>query len=69
MVSEFLNQAALPVEVAPGDVAGPAINGQAKLTNLAWAMGEVLLGKDLRLDAVHVMNDLEAIARGGVPQA
>jgi len=63
MVSEFLNEAALPVELASFDVAGPVINGRAMLTNLAWAMDEDSLAKDLKLDAVHLMNDLEAIAR------
>jgi glucokinase len=63
MVSEFLGQVKLPVDVASFDVAGPVINGHAKVTNLPWVMDEISLASDLRLSAVHLMNDLEAVAR------
>ena len=63
MVSEFLGQAKMPVYSASFDVAGPVINGRAKVTNLPWAMDENSLATDLRLSAVHLMNDLEAVAR------
>src|SRR3984957_7279488 len=63
MVSEFLGQVKLPVDVASFDVAGPVINGHAKVTKLPWVMDEISLASDLRLSAVHLMNDLEAVAR------
>jgi glucose-6-phosphate isomerase len=44
-------------------VAGPVIGGHAKVTNLPWVMDEDSLASDLRLNAVHLMNDLEAVAR------
>jgi glucokinase len=63
MVTEFLDQAKLSVDVASFDVAGPVINGKVKTTNLPWAMDEKTLARDLNLKAVHLMNDLEAVAR------
>ncbi|HXA53203.1 MAG TPA: glucokinase, partial [Candidatus Acidoferrum sp.] len=43
-------------------VAGPVIDGRAKITNLAWTVDQSSLAKELNLKAVHVLNDLEAIA-------
>jgi glucokinase len=63
MISEFLGQAKMPVYAASFDVAGPVIGGRAKVTNLPWVMDEGSLASDLRVDAVHLMNDLEAVAR------
>jgi len=63
MVLEFLGQAKLAVDVASFDVAGPVIAGRVKATNLPWVMDEVSLARDLDLKAVHLMNDLEAVAR------
>jgi glucokinase len=66
MIREFLGQAKIPVYAASFDVAGPVIGGHAKVTNLPWVMDEDSLASDLRLNAVHLMNDLEAVA-GAVP--
>jgi glucokinase len=63
IVAEFLAQTKLTVDVASFDVAGPVINGHAKTTNLPWVLDERELASDLRLKAVHLMNDLEAVAR------
>lgn len=63
MVSEFLNKVKMSVKVASFDVAGPVINRRAKVTNLPWVMDEDSLASDLRLSEVHLMNDLEAVAR------
>lgn len=63
MVEEFLAQVKIPVDVASFDVAGPVINGRAKITNLPWTMDESSLATDLNLTAVHLLNDLEAVAR------
>jgi glucokinase len=63
MVSEVLAQLKTPVDVASFDVAGPVINGRAKITNLPWVMDEDSLTSYLGLRAVHLMNDLEAVAR------
>jgi glucokinase len=58
-----LNQVKISVDVASFDVAGPVINGSAKTTNLPWVMDESSLARDLNLKTVHLMNDLEAVAR------
>ena len=63
MVSEFLAQVKIPVAYASFDVAGPVIDGHVKTTNLPWVMDELSLAKDLHLKWVHLMNDLEAVAR------
>jgi glucokinase len=63
LVSEFLKDAKTPVERACFDVAGPVINGRVKITNLPWVIDEVSLAKDLNLKSVHLLNDLEAVAR------
>jgi glucokinase len=63
LVGEFLAQVRLPVDTASFDVAGPVIDGRVKTTNLPWVMDERSLARDLNLKAVHLMNDLEAVAR------
>jgi len=63
MVTEFLLQAKMPVERACFDVAGPVIDGHAKITNLPWVMDERSLADDLKLKSVRLVNDLEAVAR------
>jgi len=63
MVKEFLLKVKIPVERACFDVAGPVIDGHAKVTNLPWVMDEVSLAKDLNLKSVRLINDLEAVAR------
>jgi len=63
MVIEFLAQTNLSVDVASFDVAGPVIDGRVKTTNLPWVMDEISLARDLNLSSVHLMNDLEAVAR------
>jgi glucokinase len=62
MVSEFLAQVKMSVDVASFDVAGPVINGHVKTTNLPWVLDEQTLANDLDLKAAHLMNDLEAVA-------
>ncbi|MEO9188585.1 MAG: transaldolase [Acetobacteraceae bacterium] len=44
------------------DVAGPVIAGHAHLTNLPWDLEEAGLCRDLDLDRITLLNDLEAIA-------
>src|SRR5713226_4898002 len=63
MVVEFLGQVKMSVDVASFDVAGPVINGRVTITNLPWVMDESSLAQGLKLRSVHLMNDLEAVAR------
>jgi glucokinase len=63
LAAEFLKKVEMPVERACFDVAGPVIDGRVKITNLPWVMDEASLAKDLNLKSVHLINDLEAVAR------
>ena len=63
MVAEFLARVKLSVDAASFDVAGPVIDGHVKATNLPWTMDEGSLARDLKVRSVHLMNDLEAVAR------
>jgi glucokinase len=65
MVKEFLAKVKMPVDRACFDVAGPVIGGRVKATNLPWVVeqGSVAQELNLNLQAVHLMNDLEAVAR------
>ena len=63
MVAQFLAQAGMSVDVASFAVADAVIDGHVKNTNLPWVMDEAFIAKDLKLKSVHLMNDLEAVAR------
>lgn len=63
LVRAFLATTSLPIDRACFDVAGPVIDGRAKVTNLPWVVDENRLAQELGLKAVHLLNDLEAIAR------
>jgi glucokinase len=62
MAREFLAGVKLPVSHACFGVAGPVGGGRAQLTNLPWLLDEAALGASLNLQAVRLLNDLEAIA-------
>jgi glucokinase len=63
IVRDFLKDAKLSVNQATFDVAGPVINKSVATTNLPWTLDERSLAADLNLKSVHLMNDLEAVAR------
>lgn len=62
LVQTFLTKVALPVERASFGVAGPVIAGKATITNLPWEMDEQHLQQELHIPAVHLLNDLDAMA-------
>ena len=62
LVKDFLSKVKTPLQRAVFGVAGPVINGTAKITNLPWQMNEQQLQKDLSIPAVHLINDLKAMA-------
>jgi glucokinase len=66
LVHEFLSQTTLSAEITDGcfGVAGPVVEGRAKITNLPWTLDERELAKALDLEEVKLLNDLEAIANG-----
>jgi glucokinase len=43
-------------------VAGPVVEGRAQITNLSWVIEKEAIQSALNLEAVHVINDLAAIA-------
>lgn len=65
IVKEFLAKAQKPVDRACFAVSGPVIGGRVKTTNLPWLIEENELAHELNLNlkSVHLINDLEAIAR------
>src|SRR5271166_64124 len=65
IAQQFIAKAKKPVDRACFAVAGPVINGRVKTTNLPWVIDESSLAEGLNLNvkSVHLINDLEAIAR------
>ena len=63
LVREFLAATSMPVSWACFGVAGPVIGGRARITNLPWQLDAGALAGALGLRAVHLLNDLEAVAR------
>jgi glucokinase len=61
LVSQFLAQNDLKISRASFGVAGPVVDGRAKITNLPWEMSEANLGQRLGF-SVRLLNDLESIA-------
>ena len=64
LVKEFLGRTDMPVKRACFGVAGPVVNGQARITNLPWVLDEAQLAVDLGFSSFTLLNDLVAIASG-----
>lgn len=64
MVKEFLTQVDVQVDRACFGVAGPIMNGKAKITNLPWVMDEEEMQKSLGIPKICLLNDLSAMAYG-----
>ena len=62
LVNEFLSQVKFQVERASFGVAGPVVGSQATITNLPWVIDKAQLRDALKFSAVHLLNDLVAIA-------
>lgn len=54
----------LTIEAACFGIAGPVVDGSVKTTNLPWIVDTEELRRTLKLDAVNLLNDLEAAAYG-----
>ena len=65
IVKEFSTKVQKPIDRACFAVAGPVIGGRVKTTNLPWVIEETSLAQELNINlkSVHLINDLEAIAR------
>ena len=62
VVSAFLARHGVELDSACFDVAGPVVGGRAKVTNLPWSIDAEALRLAFGLRAVHLLNDLEALA-------
>lgn len=62
MVREFLAATGLTVVRASFDVAGPVLEGHAKVTNLTWVLDQADLAREIGVTSVRLLNDLHAVA-------
>jgi glucokinase len=61
---DFIKTEGIPVHSACLGVAGPVRNGRSKISNLPWVIDAREVAKQLRLNSVGLLNDLEAYAYG-----
>lgn len=62
IVEKFLTQHPSTIERACFGVAGPVIEGHAKITNLPWRMDEETMVQRLKIPVVRLINDLASVA-------
>ena len=62
MIREFISSAGVTVDMASLGVAGPVLDGRARITNLPWILDEAELARNLGLSSVKLLNDLLALA-------
>jgi glucokinase len=64
IITAFITAEGIAVHSACFGVAGPVRRGQSKISNLPWVIDSRDLAKQLKLDSVGMINDLEAYAYG-----
>ena len=64
ILERFLSDSKLTPQKAAFGVAGPVRDGRCKATNLPWIVDSAELAKQLNLEGVGLINDLEANAFG-----
>ena len=62
VVRAFLTAEGFKATAACFDVAGPVIDGRARLTNVPWLIDRARLAQELGVRHVALLNDLKAIA-------
>lgn len=62
VVRRFLARFPAPVRRVSLSVAGPVVAGRARITNLPWELDAAALRHELGVDAVHLVNDVQATA-------
>ncbi len=67
IVHKFVAAQPQRIEGACLAIAGPVKDGKVSTTNLAWTVDAVRLARELGLDSIELINDLEAIGHG-LPQ-
>ena len=64
IIADFVLTEGIPVHSACFGVAGPVKKGRSKISNLPWIIDARDLAKQLKLETVGLLNDLEAYAYG-----
>src|SRR5882762_6201378 len=64
ILAQFIKGEGIPVHSACVGVAGPVRGGRSKISNLPWTIDARELAKQLKLNSVGLLNDLEAYAYG-----
>src|ERR1700683_561611 len=64
ILADFIKTEGIPVHSACLGVAGPVRAGRSKISNLPWVIDARELAKQLKLNSVGLLNDLEAYAYG-----
>jgi len=64
ILADFIKTEGIPVHSACVGVAGPVRAGRSKISNLPWVIDARDVAKQLRLNSVGLLNDLEAYAYG-----
>ena len=64
ILTQFIRTEGIPVHSACFGVAGPVRSGRSKISNLPWVIDSRELAKQLKLNSVGLLNDLEAYAYG-----
>jgi glucokinase len=64
ILPQFIRSEGIPVHSACFGVAGPVRSGRSKISNLSWTIDARDLAKQLKLNSVALLNDLEANAYG-----
>jgi glucokinase len=64
IIAAFVKGEGIAVHSACFGVAGPVRRGRSKISNLTWVIDASDLAKQLKLDSVGMINDLEAYAYG-----
>src|ERR1700674_5339248 len=64
LLAQFTRSEGIPVHSACFGVAGPVRAGRSKISNLPWIIDAKEVAKQLRLNSVGLLNDMEAYAYG-----
>src|SRR5438309_1841650 len=64
ILADFIKTEGIPVHSACLGVAGPVRGGRSKISNLPWVIDAREVARQLRLNSVGLLNDLEAYAYG-----
>jgi glucokinase len=64
IVLKFVGETGVHPDIASFGIAGPVRNGRVETSNLPWVVESSRLARELQLDSVSLINDLEAQAWG-----